>query len=134
MLHFKPGAELQQFASQMRRGADPGARVVELIRTGLGLGDQILKRGNAAIGPDRNHIGGSAERADRGEISEGIIGRVTIKTGVHHEGAGRDQQRIAIPRRAGDIANADIGPGAAAILDHHWPAERLAQRRGQNAG
>jgi hypothetical protein len=32
------------------------------------------------------------------------------------------------------MANADIGPSAAAILDHDWAAQSLAQRRGKNAG
>ena len=46
----------------------------------------------------------------------------------------RDQQRIAIPRRAGDMANANIGPGAAAILDHDRLAQSLTERRGQDSG
>jgi hypothetical protein len=32
------------------------------------------------------------------------------------------------------MANADIGPGAAAILHHDWPAKGLAERRRQDAG
>ena len=46
---------------------------------------RILERGDAAIGPHCQHIGGSAKRADGREVPEGIIGRITVQAWIHHE-------------------------------------------------
>src|SRR5216684_6995247 len=60
--------DLEKLAGKMRRCPDTGARIIELIRIGLGPRDEGSDRIHAELGIDQNYIWRSSEFGNRREI------------------------------------------------------------------
>jgi hypothetical protein len=57
--------DLEELAGKMRRGADTGTRIIELVRIGLGARDEGGNRIDAEPGIDQNRIWRSPEFGNR---------------------------------------------------------------------
>ena len=134
MLHLDAGADLDQLAGELRRGADAGAGPVHLAVGRLRLLEEFLHRLDRRLRRHHEHVGRGADHHQRHEVLERIVGRRRIEARIDHEGAGADQQGVAVRRHAGDRGGRDVAAGAAAVLDDHRLAERFAERRVDDAG
>jgi hypothetical protein len=127
--HVDAGAQLEQLAGKVWRGAGARRGPVELAGICPRPGDQL------GHGPERrlrrNHegVGGSPDHRDRHKILEGIVARLSIEARIDDVSAGADQQRVAVGRCAGRGRNADIAARAAAVLHDHRLAQCIAELR-----
>ena len=136
--HVDPGPQLEDFAGEI--GCRPGARArpIELAGIGLRLGDQFGHGLDVRLRRNHECVGRRADHHDRDEVLVWIVGRLGVKARIDHVGARAHQQGIAIAAGARRRRNADIAAGAAAVLDDHRLAQRLAERGidqpGRNVG
>ena len=110
-------------------GVVPAPGLVQLILPGLAFAFSM----NSFMRLDRGflrhheHVRRRAQHHQRHEVLERIVGRVGVEARVDHVGAGADQQRVAVGRQPLHRRDGDVAAGAAAVLDDHRLAERLAE-------
>ena len=69
------------------------------------------------------HVRRIHELGDRRKILERIVGQVLEQRRVDRDRGRGEQQRVAVGRRARDLAHADVAGGAAAVVDDDALAE-----------
>ena len=132
--HLDPGHALEQFACHVRRRAGAGRRVGELALLLLGVGDEFLHR-LCRRGVRHAHVEGEAhQQRDRRKIGERVVGERAVERAVDRQRRTPDQHRVAVRVGPRDHLGADIGAGAAFVLDHDLLAPRLGKRIGDDAG
>jgi hypothetical protein len=131
--HLNAGAQLELLAGEVRFGPGPRGRVVESVRMRLRLGDQIGQRPDVGIAAHEQHIGGVDQLRDRREILGGVIRQGLEQGRVDGDRRRRDEERVAVGRRAGCDSHAAIAGGAAAIVDHDALSQSLRQGGGEDA-
>jgi len=132
MRHLDPADDPEKFAGKMRRRADTGARIIELVGIGLGTCDQLGNRIHAELGIDQDHIWRSCELGNRREIRVRVVRNFGVKTGIDDVGARGDQQRMAVRFGERHSADPDIAAGSRLVLDDHGAANGIAEVRNQN--
>jgi hypothetical protein len=75
-----------------------------------------------------------ADHGDTGEIVDRIEWQLGLERGAAAKGGGRQQDRIAVGRRLGDVIRPDHLSGADAIVHHHRLSHALAHLLADNAG
>ena len=96
-------------------------------------GDEILQRAERQLGRCHQHARRRDELADRREVAQDVELHVGIGRGQDGDRGGRDQQRVAVVRRARHLLGADHLSGAGPVLDHELLAHGLRQPLGQDA-
>src|SRR5262249_36564612 len=76
---------------------------------------------------DGDDVERSDRQRDRREVLLGIERQLGEQRWVHHVGAERDEQRVAVRRRAGGLRRADIAGRAGDVLDIKLFAEMLGE-------
>ena len=131
MAHIHLADEFENaLGGQMGRGARASGPIGELFpaREFDGLAERIgLQRG----GPDDDIGRGRHERCGP-QIIRRIAG-IGVVGEIDREGAGGDENRVAVGLRARDRDRADIAPCATAILDDDGLAPFFLQRRADDA-
>jgi hypothetical protein len=114
-------------------GVVPLARIIELLRLGLGARDHFEQGIDGALGIGRQNIRRHRKRRDRRKVLGRIVGDGFVQRRIDDKRAAGEEERIAVGLGARDFDGADIGAGAGTILHDHGPPERLLQRRLQEA-
>ena len=127
MLGGEARAEAEALGRQMGGRADAGGGEVELAGIGLGEGDQFAQRLPAFRRCRDQHGRLDAERNDRDEIVEGVVGQALVERIAGAEGRGMHQDGVAVRRRLGDEADAGGPARARAVLDHDRLADLLGE-------
>ncbi len=118
----------------MRLGAGARARIVELRRRGLGLGDEIGQRLDAGVRTHHQDIGGVDELRDRDEILERVIGQVLEQRRIDRDRGRGQEQRVAVRRRPRRHAHPGIPCRPGPVVDDDGLAERSTKRGREDAG
>ena len=110
-------------------GVVPAPGLVQFILPGLAFAFSMNSFIDLDLGLLRHHehVRRCAHHHQRHEVLDRIVGRVRIEARVDHIGAGADQQRVAVGRQPLHRLDRDVAAGAAAVLDDHRLAERLAE-------
>jgi hypothetical protein len=119
-----PGHGLEQLAREMRRRADAGGGIVELARPGLGQRHQLGEGLRLDRWMDHQHERHGRQQRDRRKVAAEVE-RALRQRGVDGVGGAREQQRIAVGRRARDRLRRDRPARARARLDHDLLAQHL---------
>jgi hypothetical protein len=120
----------EALARQVRRGTRSRIGEVHAAGRGAGARDQLVQAADGRGRAGEKDVGRGGELGDRREVADRVVAGIAEEAGIHHEAAGRHEQRVAVGRRARGEHGADIAAGTTAILDHH----RLAQRRREPVG
>ena len=127
------GHGLEQFGREVRLA--PAARRTVKQFTGMFL----CKRNEL---PDRFHrhrvvhdqyLRGRYQHRNRREVPDRIVGELAIQTRIDGVRGRKDQQRVTIRRRLGDILGADIGARPRAVVDDDLLPPFLGQLLPQSA-
>src|SRR5262245_22005565 len=119
------GHGLEQLTREMRRRADAGGGIVELAGLGLGQRHQLgeVLRLNRRM--NHQHERHGREQRDRRKVAAEVE-RALRQRGVDGVGGAREQQRVAVGRRARDRLRRDRSARARARLDHDLLAQHLS--------
>ena len=97
----KLGIELEQFAGELRRGADAGIGHGIFRRIFLHELDQFLQRLRRQIRMDRNDVGRSRGERNRQEIGERIVGVLGVEARVHRVAV--HERNMVLSRQTPDL-------------------------------
>ena len=122
------GRVLDHLHGQVQRIADAARSVVELAGIGLGLGDQLLHRGDAGFRARHQDEVGGDELRHRREVVDRVERQAVVERGRDGGAVGVLQDGVAIRRRFRDLVGGERAAGAGAILD-----DRPAGRPGRTA-
>ena len=136
--HLDPGHHLELRRRQMRGRGRALGREGELARVGLAVGDQLLERVDAKCVADRQHVGDFRQHRDRHPVERIVGDALAEQMRQRDRRRRRDEQRIAVRRRAGDLAGADVHAAAGDVLDDGglapFAAERIRRQPRQDVG
>src|SRR6266851_7269190 len=107
--------------------AGPRGRVAVFAGTGSYEGHEVLDGLRRHRRVDGKHGCRGDRKRDRLEVLVRIIGNLVEESWVHDIGTESEQQGIAIGRRLGSLAGADIARGTCDVLDIELLAEMLAE-------
>ena len=125
--HLDAGLRFQLSRREVRRRAHPLRGVGQLAGIGLAVGDELLERVCRQLLAHDQDIRDGRQHGDRNEPGR-IVAGVAIEQVIERQRGGRsDQQRIAVRRRARDVAGADIHRAAGDVLDNRRLAPFLAE-------
>ncbi len=128
------GHELEQLHAKMRLCAQADRGIVELAGIGLGVSDQFTHVVCRHLGIGHQHEFGLGQHADRREIAKRIVRQITIECGIDHEiGVDRHEQRVAVGRRARDIAGGEPAVCSRPVLHDHGLFHLLGKPLGKRA-
>jgi hypothetical protein len=114
--------------------ADAGRRIVDLAGRGLCRRDVFGERLHRLRGVHHQHVRHRHHLRHRHEIAQHVIGQLLVDQMVDGDGAGAEQQRVAVGRRAHDRIDAQHVAGAAAVLDVELLAQHLAEMQREQPG
>src|SRR5262245_27726299 len=117
----------QHLAQEMALRSHPAGRVTVLAGIGLDQRDELFEvaRGQRRI--DDNDVERSNRQRDRREVLLGIERQLGEQRRVHDVGAERNEQRVAVRRRASGLRRADIAGRAGDVLHIKLLAEMLGE-------
>ena len=122
-----PGHRHEQFAREVDRRAVAGRRQVDLVRIGLGVGDEFRDRFRRHVGVDLHHIGNARDAGDRRDIAYEIERQFLIQRGVDAISGIDEKEGIAIGRRVDHRLSCDVVAGAGLVLDDELLPELFGQ-------
>ena len=131
---LRAGDAREQFAGEMRRGADALRAEIDLARIGLGIGDQLGHGVRRKFRPHHQRVrdrGHDRQRLERGRIEVELL--VNDHVGRQRRRL-RRQQRVAVGLGLGHRLGAEIAAGAGPVLHHERLAPHLRQPVGDHAG
>ena len=116
--HFDASAHFELCGRQMCGRAYALRGVRELAGIGSAVIDELLQCGRRKIVADHQYVGNFRQHCDRNELRRLVAG-ITIQQVIERERRrGRNQQRIAIRRRARCIACAYVHGSAGDVVDN----------------
>ncbi len=129
VLHLGARLEHEQLGRQpIRRGA-PGRAEVQLPRPCFHVGDQLGDRAHRQILVDHHHIGELRRHRDLDDVAPHVERKVVLHQRRNDLAAkAANQERVAIRRRAHDLAHADEAIAARLVLDDDGGAEPVLQK------
>ena len=114
-------------------GAGTGGAVGELVRLALGQRDEFLDRGRRHLRIDHQRLRHDGELGDAGERLAHVP-RHGLADEMHGgRRRGRQVERVAVRRLAGDVLHGGEGAAAGPVLDHELLVELLGQVLGDQA-
>ena len=127
VLHLDAGHAFEQFAGQMRRGADAGRAEGRFAPVGFCECDELLHGfGRRGVGHD-HQIGDDAKQRDRRQVGDGIVARVWIQIWIDRQERCAKQQRVAVGLGVDHRLRPEVAGCAAPVLDHDLLAPHLRQ-------
>jgi hypothetical protein len=129
------GFLVQPLGHDVHRRTGAGAGVAEGLAR-LGGGDHLGNRlhADAGVGHQHQRLGGGLD--DRLEAVQHVVAGRCGQAHHHRRGGERvrrEQQRVAVGRRAADEGVADGAAGARLVVDHHRLVQALGQLVGEQA-
>jgi hypothetical protein len=119
--------QVEEFASDMRIGADSCAAVVKRARPCFREIDEIAHRVRGHRGMHRQHRRRRRQVRNRREIVHHVVRHAAVEKSIGHQRQRVDRDCVAIRRRTRDGFHPDIAGGAAAIFDYHLLPQQLGQ-------
>ena len=112
---------VEQLHGEMQLAADAGRAIAEFRR--LGLGDELLDRGDAKLWRDNDDVRRACQHADRRKVAFHLERQVRHQRRIDGEIAGRYQQQGAAVRGGMlDHLNADIAGAPGLVFDDRCAA------------
>jgi hypothetical protein len=130
-LHF--GALAEELADQVVRRSHAGRGVGELVRIGLGVGDEIARALDRHLRIHHHHVGHDRHHADRREILVEVVGELRVSRLRDRVMDRSHEKRVAVGRRLRGFRRAERAARAAAVLDHDLLAPFFRQLRADHA-
>jgi hypothetical protein len=128
MVHLEAGHRREHRGEEMLAAAVAGRREVHLARMRFHVGDELADGLHRQRRIHREHALLAADQRDRREILDRIVGELRVHRRADRVGLRRQQQRVAVGRRARDALAADRGARARLVLDVHRLAETSRHR------
>ena len=125
--HLDAGHRLEQHGGQMRRRADAGRSVVDLLRVRLEVRDKLLEvvRGHRRVHGQHARAGGGAR--DRDQVLDRVVGQRLVQADVAgHRAAAHEAQCVAVILCARNCRRADGAARAGLVVHHDLLAQALA--------
>src|SRR5580692_625735 len=113
--------------------ADAARAHIDLARIALGVSDEFRDRLGRKRRIDRHDQRRALDAGDRRDIAREAEIEIGVERGIDRARGSREQQRVAVGGRMRDRGGADIGAGAAAVLDDDLLADALRQRLSDEA-
>ena len=127
------GQRLEPLHGEVLRAAEAGRRIVELVRMGLGEGDEAIERRERSLVADGQHIRQRRNDRDRHE-GAWVVRDFPVEALVDHQHGRRGrEQRVSVRLRLEDHLGADAAGRAGTVLDDKGLAEALRQLLGHDA-
>jgi hypothetical protein len=127
------GPVFQELHCEMKIAADAGRAIVELAGRRLGGGDVVCQRLHRLRCVHHQHVRHRDHLGHRREVAQHVIRQLLGDEMVDGDGAGAEQKRVAIGRRADHGVDAEHVAGPAAVLDIELLAQHLAEVQGIHA-
>ena len=135
MGHLGAGGMLQHLGHQVRGRAQRERRVVQLVRVGLGIVDQVFHGVEGRRGRHDQHRARAGREHHRHQVFQRVIGQLGEQVRVLARGhADRVQDGVAIGRRLQQFLHAQDGAGARLVFDQHGHAQCRLHFGRQHAG
>jgi hypothetical protein len=103
-----------------------GRPMVQIAGTGAHVLDELRERRRGHVGIDDEQDRRRSEPGDRREVAPDVEARVAVERRIDGHGVGREEQRVAVPRRR-DRLGADVPARPAAVVDDHGLREAGGQ-------
>ena len=110
--------------------ADAARTHIDFARIDLGICDEVRDRLHRQRRIDYDDQRRTLDAGDRRNVAGEAEVEIVIERLVDNAGRAGQQKRVAIRRRMGHEAGADIGAGAATVLDDDLLIETLRHRLG----
>ena len=133
-LEARVGQLLEEDAGDVPRGADAAGAGRRLVGVGLQPGDQALHVVGRQVLAAHDQHRASDDQGDRREVGEQVVLQGVGGAVQHVVAPLADAQRVAVGRRARDLADADRAAGARHVVDQHGAAEIGGHALGHHAG
>ena len=132
--HLRAGHDLEHFAAEVRQRAGAAGAVVEAVRRGLRVGDQVLQRFHRQRRVDHDQLRRRADQRNRLEVAQRHVSGFVEQRVDHDRRDAADHQRIAVGQRFGRDLGAEAAAGTGTVVDHHALVPRLDQLLADDAG
>ena len=118
------GAQVEELAREVVRGAEAARAEVELARIGARVGDELGQRAGRYRGMRHHDVRHLRHQRDGREVLDRIVVQLGVQRRADRERRRDQHDRVAVRRRARRRLRADVAAGAAAVLGHHRLPER----------